>query len=197
MDFVYTLPNKSIFKREYSFLTDILGIITEKNPFDYDHEYYSLRDEVSRCPRPHEFNEVIRNIKNTLDDADEDWMCAEIYNFDAGLLMLSLYHHIYMKFTPQEKSRLSSFLKTRIHNFQKGLKMFNLHLFKLKYGLSMRIYMEYLYMKKTENRFKNIITPYLYTKKDEDETEAQIQKLSKRDIDNIELDIKGIQTLMV
>ncbi len=197
MDFVYTLPNKSIFKREYSFLTDILGVITEKNPFDYDHEYYSLRDEMSRCPRSSEFNEVIRNMKNVLDDADEDWMCADIYNFDAGLLMLSLYHHIYTKFSLQEKSRLSFFLKKRINNFQKGLIMFNMHLFKMKYGISMRVYMEYLYMKKTESRFKNIISPYLYTKKEEDDTEAQLQRLSKRDIDNIELDIRGIQTLMV
>ncbi len=197
MDFVYTLPNKSIFKREYSFLTDILVIITENKPFNYDHEYYSLRDEVSRCPRSHEFREVIRNMKNTLDDADEDWMCAGIYNFDAGLLMLSLYYHIYTKFSIEEKSRLSFFLKKRMDNFPNGIMMFNMHLFKLKYGLSMRNYMEYLYMKKTENRFKNIITPYLYTKKDEDETEAQIQKLSKRDIDNIEFDIKRIQTLMI
>ncbi len=75
--------------------------------------------------------------------------------------------------------------------------MFNMHLFKMKYGISMRVYMEYLYMKKTESRFKNIISPYLYTKKEEDDTEAQLQRLSKRDIDNIELDIRGIQTLMV
>ncbi len=197
MDFVYTLPNKSIFKREYSFLTDILGVITETNPFSYDHEYYSLRDEMSRCPRSHEFREVIKHMKDTLDDADDDWMSAHMYNFDAGLLMLSLYHHIYTKFSLEEKSRLSSFLKKRIENFPKGLIMFNMHLFKTKYGLSMRIYMEYVYLKNVENRFKNIISPYLYTKKDEEEMEAKIQKLSKRDMDNMESDIQGMKTLWV
>ena len=182
MEFAYTFPQKPFFKKNYSFLTDILETITEVKPFNYDTENYRLRDHIQSYSRYGELKGVIRNIKNAMDDADEDYCLAHIYHF---------YHHIWSKCTPSEKDRLSPFLKTRVNNFPKGLWMLNQHFFYLKYNLSMKMYMEYQLMKSIDTRLEHIISPYLYTKIEEDEVKSIIQSLPKSTFELMEKDIQS------
>lgn len=191
MEFAYTFPPKSFFKKDYRFLTDILETITEVKPFNYDTEYYRLRDHIQSYSRSGELREVIRNIKVSMDDADDDYCIAHIYHFDAGICMLSLYHHLWSKCTPSDKDRLSPFLKTRVNNFTKGLWMLNQHFFYLKYNLSMRRYLEYQLMKSIDTRLEQIISPYLYTKIEEDEVKSRIQSLPKSTFELIEKEIQS------
>lgn len=187
MEFAYTFPPKTFFKKNYSFLTDILETITLVKPFNYDTEYYRLREQIQSTSRSGELKEVIKNIKESMDDADEDYCIAHIYHFDAGICMLSLYHHLWSKCSPSEKDSLSPFLKTRVNNFTKGLLMLNQHFFYLKYNISMRSYLEYQLMTSIDTSLEHIISPYLYTR----EVKSIIQSLPKYTFELMEKDIQS------